>query len=81
MYNNNQLYNYNMAEGTIGKSDSHTKFTKCHMNSQLSKNIFNEINPKINDKDIEVIQVMVCGNENLIVEYSIIEKKAPWRNK
>jgi hypothetical protein len=70
---NNQSISFNSVAGTIVKSCEESRFVRFHMNSELAERIFSTTKPKIssdwNAQEIVVLQVMLCGGDQFLVEY------------
>lgn len=72
---NNEI-TFNSVAGTLIKSCSESKFTRFHMNSDLAAMFFDRSQPHRNKNgyggigvEVEVLQVMLCGGDNFLVEY------------
>ena len=64
----------NSVGGTVVKSCSDSKFIRFHMESQLAGAFFDGSTPNNGAKGyayrkVSVLQVMLCGNEQFLVEY------------
>lgn len=55
--------------GTLVKSCEGSRFVRLHSNSNLSEMVFSVYCPKVDGKPIEVLQVMLCADDHLIIEY------------
>lgn len=68
-----QHVTFNSVAGTLIKSTSESKFMRMHMNSQLAGHVFDKDKPRASThrkaKEIQVLQVMLCANEWLLVEF------------
>jgi len=80
-YENN--ITFNSVAGTLVKSTKNSKFIRFHMNSGMADTFFNKQRPYIDKSyekysrdnvDIDVLQVMLCGDNQLLVEY--VEKES-----
>ena len=73
--NTTNINNYNSVGGTLVKSTKGSKIIRFHMNSGLADTFFHINKPYYKSKDgydriyIEVLQVMLCGGDNYLVEY------------
>lgn len=76
--------NINAVSGTLIKSTEKSKIVRFHQNSAMAEYFFDEEQPRrIRDKyeadkynkNIVVIQVMLCGDSNFLVEYLDIKEK------
>ena len=71
--NTTNISNYNSVGGTLVKSTQGSKIIRFHMDSGLAKTFFNIDKPyyrkNYDDIYIEVLQVMLCGGDNYLVEY------------
>jgi len=71
---------FNAVSGTLVKSADKSKFVRFHQSSYLAEYFFDIDKPTnkgrySNDsKEIVVLQVMLCGNEQFLVEYLEVEK-------
>lgn len=73
--------NFNAVSGTLLKSCSESKITRFHMKSKRADCFFNLDKPKNranynSSKEIVVLQVMLCGDQELLVEYVEKEKES-----
>jgi hypothetical protein len=73
---NTQKFTFNSVSGTIAKSDKSSIITKCHIKSPLADCMLDSTNPRIKrehykDIYIDVLQVMLCGENQLLIEYRI----------
>lgn len=57
------------VSGTIIKSHPKSRFIRFHMNSEMARAAFSAQQPKINKDKVVILQVMLCGEKELIVEY------------
>ena len=67
-----QSVTFNSVAGTIVKSHAKSKMIRFHMNSPMAGYVFDEKDPRISQygkTEITVLQVMLCGGEQFIVEY------------
>jgi len=75
MFDNKQTayteLNFNAVSGTILKSHSKSRITRCHMKSPMAGYLFDDSYPTLrkNGKGIVVLQVMLCGDSEMLVEY------------
>ncbi len=60
------------ATGIIQRSNEKSFFLKFHQNSKLADKLF-EPNPKYNDKDISVIQMMLINESYILAECVNVE--------
>lgn len=69
---------FNSTGGTLIKSCAESKFIKVSMNSDICEAIFDQKKPhrfvivdnwRRDETSISVLQVMLCGGDNLMVEY------------
>lgn len=72
-FNNSQKFTFNSVAGTIAKSDESSIITTCHINSNMAGWMLDSRNPRI-ERDhkyiyIVVLQVMLCGDKQLLIEY------------
>jgi len=68
--------NFNSVQGTLVKSSPTSKFIRFNMNSIYANNFFNADKPCKDDIEyIEVLQVMLCGGDNFLVEYVDIKEQ------
>ena len=73
--NTTNISNYNSVGGTLVKSTQDSKIIRFHMKSSYADTFFDLNKPYYNSKDgynriyIEVLQVMLCGGDNYLVEY------------
>lgn len=65
---------FNSVAGTLVKSCTDSRMVRFHMNSEIAKHVFSAVRPNIDSKEIEVLQVMLCGGDNLLVEYRYVER-------
>ena len=71
--NMTNISNYNSVGGTLVKSTQGSKIIRFHMKSHYADTFF-DINKPYYLKNydniyIEVLQVMLCGGDNYLVEY------------
>jgi len=74
---------FNSVAGTLVKSSEKSKFMRFHMNSDLAKMVFHRDKPhkyKAPDYPYEksyivVLQVMLCGDGEFLIEYIDEEKE------
>ena len=72
---------FNSVAGTLVKSSTESKFIRFHMDSRLAEMFFDENKPyrghnsRHKRLNVVVLQVMLCGNDNFLVEYIDIEEK------
>ena len=71
--NTTNISNYNSVGGTLVKSTQGSKIIRFHMSSDYAKTFFSIDKPyyrkNYDDIYIEVLQVMLCGGDNYLVEY------------
>ena len=71
--NTTNINNYNSVGGTLVKSTQGSKIIRFHMKSDYAKTFFSIDKPHYrkgyDDIYIEVLQVMLCGGDNYLVEY------------
>lgn len=65
---------FNSVGGTLVKSCSNSKFIRFHMGSPLAESFFLRSTPNngasgLSYREVSVLQVMLCGNEQFLVEY------------
>lgn len=65
----NNNIKFNSVTGTLVKSCKKSKIAMCHQKSVLAQSAFDTNRPKMNDKSIQVLQVMLCGDAELLIEY------------
>jgi len=70
--NTHNSMKFNSVRGTLVKSHPLSRFIRFHMNSPAAKNMFG-FNATYSDIPITVLQVMLCGEQELLVEYIIME--------
>jgi len=69
VYNHNEV-NFNSVAGTIVKSHKDSIITRFHMNSEMAKTFLSEFSPRdTRDRPIIVLQVMLCGDSQFLIEY------------
>ena len=56
----------NAVSGTLQKTLRKSFFKRFHMNSPLAEEIFGK--QKMNSKDIIVLQIMLCGEKEFLME-------------
>ncbi len=65
--------NFNSVAGTLMKSCPESRVVRFHTNSPMAKTYFDEVNPHrtigYTKKSIMVLQVMLCANEFVLVEF------------
>jgi len=75
--------NFNAVSGTLIKSAEKSKIIRFHQNSNLANWFFDSEQPRrVGDKydankynkNIVVLQVMLCSDDNFLVEYLDVEK-------
>lgn len=75
--------NINAVSGTLIKSTEKSKIVRFHKNSKLAEYMFNEEQPRRvrstydannENKNVVVLQVMLCSSDEFLVEYLDIEK-------
>ena len=72
-YYNSQKLSINAVSGILTKTYTDSFFLRFHIRSQLSDELFN-VNPKYRakgtyvDKDIIILQTMLCAENQLIAE-------------
>ena len=73
--NTTNISNYNSVGGTLVKSTQGSKIIRFHMSSDYAKTFFSIDRPyylhtsNYSHIYIEVLQVMLCGGDNYLVEY------------
>lgn len=71
--NTTNISNYNSVGGTLVKSTQGSKIIRFDMNSVLADTFFDLNKPHYrkgyNEIAVEVLQVMLCGGDNYLVEY------------
>ena len=71
--NTTNISNYNSVGGTLVKSTQGSKIIRFHMSSDYAKTFFSIDKPYYRKNYdaiyIEVLQVMLCGGDNYLVEY------------
>jgi len=69
VYNRNEV-SFNSVAGTIVKSHKDSVITRFHMKSGMADTFLHERRPTDSfDKPIAVLQVMLCGDNQFLVEY------------
>lgn len=78
---NNQNVTFNSVAGTIVKSCDKSKIVRIRANSVLAQTLFDEYDPYIKRassifgrKGVSVLQVMLCANDYLLVEFIELEE-------
>ena len=71
MFNNTfkQDFTFNSVAGTLIKSHVNSRFVRFHMDSNYAKTAFCVYKPRLDDEDIHILQVMLCGGDHFLVEY------------
>ena len=67
--NFNQHITFNSVAGTIVKSTAASKFIRVHTDSPYAKTLFKVGRSSLDDKPVEVLQIMLCSGGNLLIEY------------
>ena len=71
--NTTNISNYNSVGGTLVKSTQGSKIIRFHMKSSHADTFFDLAKPyypkNYDTIYIEVLQVMLCGGDNYLVEY------------
>jgi len=75
--------NINAVGGTLTKSDTRSQIIRFHMDSPMAKEVFSTTNPRLDAggnynnefKSIIVLQVMLCGGNQFLVEFMFVEKE------
>lgn len=62
---------FNSVSGTLVKSTKDSNFIRFDMKSEMAKVVFEPCKPRLSEygKEIEVLQVMLCGSGQFLVEY------------
>lgn len=61
--------NINAVSGTLIKSHPKSRIVRFHMKSGMADTAFSVKQPNINGKNVVILQVMLCGEKELLVEY------------
>jgi hypothetical protein len=74
----NQNITVNTGTGKMTKIMAKGKFIIFHINSECAKSFFCAEKPRLNkdmsSNEVDVHQIMMLGNDKLLVEYTIINK-------
>ena len=62
----------NFVQGTLRKTDKHSKFVRFDVQSPLSEYLLYSENPMLHKKHVEVLQVMVISDSWLLAEYVVL---------
>lgn len=78
----NHSVNFNSVAGTLVKSTPKSKILRFHMTSKLAESFFDKEQPCWKEKEypytvhkVDVLQVMLCGDSELLVEFIEIEEE------
>lgn len=63
---------FNSVSGTLVKSSANSRMIRFHLNSVMADKAFSE-RPRIFDQRVEILQVMLCGEGQFLVEYQPID--------
>ncbi len=63
-----QNFTFNSISGTLIKSNAKSKIVRFHMKSPMAEVAFSK-SPRIYEQDVYILQVMLCGDNELIIEY------------
>lgn len=63
---------FNSVSGTLVKSSADSRMIRFHFNSAMADKAFSE-RPTIFDQRVEILQVMLCGEGQFLVEYLPID--------
>ena len=72
---NQDKYSFNSVSGTLVKSDANSKFLKFEGGSKHANTIFDVVTPYLTypsshkNVNVEVLQVMLCGDNTYLLEY------------
>lgn len=80
---NNTTVNFNSVSGTLVKSCPESKFIRFHQKSELADQFFDINLPHrlvkgqfvMERQLVHVLQVMLCGGDNFMVEYIDVDKE------
>ena len=63
-------FKVNAVSGTLTKTFRKSFYKRFHMNSRMADYVFDNEKPRLTDcgKEIVVLQVMLCGNEEFLAE-------------
>lgn len=61
--------NINAVSGTLIKSHPKSRITRFHMTSGMANTAFSVEQPNIKGKNVVILQVMLCGDKEFLVEY------------
>lgn len=67
-YEANPTTKVNAVSGTLVKTFRKSFFKRFHMNSRMADCIFDEDEPSLHGAEIVVLQIMLCGNNELLAE-------------
>lgn len=59
----------NAVSGTLIKSHPKSRIVRFHMKSGMADTAFSVKQPKIIGENVVILQVMLCGDKELLVEY------------
>lgn len=65
---------FNSVSGTLVKSSANSKMVRFHLNSKAAEKAFGD-RPTIFDKRVEILQVMLCGDNQFLVEYQPVDNE------
>lgn len=66
-FSSNQNIKINAVSGTIVKNYRNSFFVRFHLRSSAAETVFS-VNPEYRRRPVVVLQVMLCGNDELIAE-------------
>lgn len=69
-----QDVSFNSVSGTLVKSCAESKFVRFHQKSDMAEKAFGE-SPMIYRKKVEIIQIMLCGGDQFLVEYRQMQEE------
>jgi len=61
--------NVHSVSGTLIKSHPKSRIVRFHMTSGMANAAFDVRQPEINHEKVVILQVMLCGDKELLVEY------------
>lgn len=61
--------NINAVSGTLIKSHPKSRIVRFHMKSGMAGTAFDVKQPEINHEKVVILQVMLCGDKEFLVEY------------
>ena len=65
---------FNSVSGTLVKSSANSKMTRFHLESKAAEKAFSD-SPTIFDTRVEILQVMLCGDKEFLVEYQPVDNQ------